>query len=209
MSTTEDGAATHGPSAVHAGPAQAPAVVVLDPAGESGRGTLPDTWRSLADRLAVTWCRLPVARQHAGVDATAHRELPPHGEVHLVAGGAAAPLALALAMDCRATIRSVLLVDPPPIDEHDVRVISREFDDRNVPVMAMVSEESGSAGPPLPLGHPEVAETVLRTVAQAGARSAALGRSTEPPAQRSLLFDALDAVLRVTVGTLFGRGKAD
>lgn len=81
---------TEGPSVVWAGPADAPAVVVLDPAGVGKHGELPGTWRPLTEHLQVMWCRLPAAEEPwREVDEVlsefADREVP----VHLVAGAAA------------------------------------------------------------------------------------------------------------------------
>ncbi|QQQ78566.1 hypothetical protein IOD16_08980 [Saccharothrix sp. 6-C] len=79
-----------GPSVVWAGPPDAPAVVVLDPAGVGRHGDLPGTWRPLTEHLQVMWCRLPAADEPwQEVDEVlsefADRAVP----VHLVAGAAA------------------------------------------------------------------------------------------------------------------------
>ncbi len=81
---------TEGPSVVWAGPPDAPAVVVLDPAGVGRHGDLPGTWRPLTEYLQVMWCRLPAADEPwQEVDEVlsefADRAVP----VHLVAGAAA------------------------------------------------------------------------------------------------------------------------
>ncbi|MFD0207256.1 MULTISPECIES: hypothetical protein [Saccharothrix] len=79
-----------GPSVVWAGPPDAPAVIVLDPAGVGRHGDLPGTWRPLTDHLQVMWCRLPAADEpwhevDEVLSEFADRSVP----VHLVAGAAA------------------------------------------------------------------------------------------------------------------------
>lgn len=81
---------TEGPSVVWAGPPDAPAVVVLDPAGVGRHGDLPGTWRPLTEYLQVMWCRLPAADEpwhevDEVLSEFADRAVP----VHLVAGAAA------------------------------------------------------------------------------------------------------------------------
>lgn len=79
-----------GPSVVWAGPPDAPAVIVLDPAGVGRHGDLPGTWRPLTEYLQVMWCRLPAADEpwhevDEVLSEFADRAVP----VHLVAGAAA------------------------------------------------------------------------------------------------------------------------
>ena len=81
---------TGGPSVVWAGPPDAPAVVVLDPAGVGRHGDLPGTWRPLTEYLQVMWCRLPATDEpwhevDEVLSEFADRAVP----VHLVAGAAA------------------------------------------------------------------------------------------------------------------------
>ncbi|TQM79512.1 hypothetical protein FHX81_1820 [Saccharothrix saharensis] len=81
---------TEGPSVVWAGPPDAPAVVVLDPAGVGRHGDLPGTWRPLTEHLQVMWCRLPATDEpwhevDEVLSEFADRSVP----VHLVAGAAA------------------------------------------------------------------------------------------------------------------------
>ncbi|MFE2756471.1 hypothetical protein ACFXGA_31180 [Actinosynnema sp. NPDC059335] len=81
---------TAGPSVVWAGPPDAPAVVVLDPAGVGRHGELPGTWRPLTEHLQVMWCRLPAADEpwdevDEVLSEFADRAVP----VHVVAGAAA------------------------------------------------------------------------------------------------------------------------
>ncbi|MCE6996800.1 hypothetical protein LZG04_18605 [Saccharothrix sp. S26] len=81
---------SEGPSVVWSGPPDAPAVVVLDPAGVGRHGDLPGTWRPLTEYLQVMWCRLPAADEpwhevDEVLSEFADRSVP----VHLVAGAAA------------------------------------------------------------------------------------------------------------------------
>ncbi|MFJ6672869.1 hypothetical protein ACIQMJ_17300 [Actinosynnema sp. NPDC091369] len=81
---------SEGPSVVWAGPPDAPAVVVLDPAGVGRHGDLPGTWRPLTEHLQVMWCRLPATDEpwhevDEVLSEFADRAVP----VHLVAGAAA------------------------------------------------------------------------------------------------------------------------
>ncbi|GAA3458361.1 hypothetical protein ACFFSW_03880 [Saccharothrix longispora] len=79
---------TGGPSVVWAGPADAPTVVVLDPAGVGVHGDLPATWRPLTEYLQVMWCRLPASE--AGEVDEVLREFEGRAvPVHVVAGAAA------------------------------------------------------------------------------------------------------------------------
>jgi hypothetical protein len=176
-----------GPSAVWAGPKDAPAVVVLDPAGVGRHGDLPATWRPLTEHLQVLWCRLPAAdgpwREVSDVLAEFEgRDVP----VHLLTSGPAAASALYLAHRYRAFVRSVLLVDPEEGPDRttghaaDVRVISRR---------------------PVPLGHPDVVVEVVRVLLEldAGARSA-----DPTPVLPSLIGDAATA-LRESVANVLDR----
>ncbi|GGP71904.1 hypothetical protein [Saccharothrix coeruleofusca] len=111
-----------GPSVVSTGPADAPVVVVLDPAGVAIHGELPATWRPLTDHLHVTWCRLPAADESWSevervFDDCAQRGVP----VHLVAGAAAGARVGELATKYDGTIRSVqTFAAPIPLGHPEV-----------------------------------------------------------------------------------------
>lgn len=176
-----------GPSAVWAGPKDAPAVVVLDPAGVGRHGDLPATWRPLAEHLQVLWCRLPAAdgpwREVSDVLAEFEgRDVP----VHLLTSGPAAASALYLADRYRGFVRSVLLVDPEEGPDRttgqaaDVRVIARR---------------------PLPLGHPDVVVEVVRVLLELDTGE----HPADPrPSVPSLLGDAATA-LRESVANVLDR----
>ncbi|WP_051772126.1 hypothetical protein [Saccharothrix sp. NRRL B-16314] len=81
---------TEGPSVVWAGPPDAPAVVVIDPAGVGRHGDLPGTWRPLTEYLQVMWCRLPATEEPwREVDEVLTEFIDRGVPVHLVAGAAA------------------------------------------------------------------------------------------------------------------------
>jgi len=176
-----------GPSAMWAGPADAPAVVVLDPAGVGRHGDLPATWRPLAEHLQVLWCRLPAAdgpwREVSDVLAEFEGRGVP---VHVLTSGPAAASALYLADRYRGLVRSVLLVDPEDGPDRttgqsaDVRVIVRR---------------------PLPLGHPEVVVEVVRVLLELDAIE---HRASRTAAVSSLLGDAA-AALRESVTSILDR----
>jgi hypothetical protein len=73
-----------------AGPPDAPAVVVIDPAGVGRHGDLPGTWRPLTEYLQVMWCRLPATEEPwREVDEVLNEFVDRGVPVHLVAGAAA------------------------------------------------------------------------------------------------------------------------
>ncbi|MBB5800681.1 hypothetical protein F4560_000449 [Saccharothrix ecbatanensis] len=81
---------TEGPSVMWAGPPDAPAVVVIDPAGVGRHGDLPGTWRPLTEYLQVMWCRLPATEEPwREVDEVLNEFVDRGVPVHLVAGAAA------------------------------------------------------------------------------------------------------------------------
>ncbi|HEX6342997.1 hypothetical protein [Umezawaea sp.] len=176
-----------GPSAMWAGPRDAPAVVVLDPAGVGRHGDLPATWLPLSEHLQVLWCRLPAADGPWREVSDVLEEFEGRGvPVHVLTSGPAAASALYLADRHRDLVRSVLLVDPEEGPDRttgqaaDVRVIVRR---------------------PLPLGHPDVVVEVVRVLLELDD-----GEHTAPrtPAMSSLLGDAATA-LRESVVNLLDR----
>ncbi|CCH29505.1 hypothetical protein ABZ816_15855 [Actinosynnema sp. NPDC047251] len=167
--------AERGPGVVWHGPEGRPVVVVLDPAGEAPRGDLPPTWRPLAERLRIAWCRLPA--EAAGfpdvdevLDGRADR-------VHVVVGGRATAPALAAAADRADVVRAVLVVDP--VDdradgsgaswwEQDAVPLRRRLDEVGIAVRCFVSGDDDPAvrvDHPVPLGHPDVVGRVVEFLA--------------------------------------------
>lgn len=194
-----------GPAAVWAGPDDAPAVVVLDPAGAGNHGELPATWRPIAEHMQVMWVRLPAADgPWREVDELlgefTDRGLP----VHLVTSGPVVEAALAAATAHRGVLRSVLLVDPEVDPEaHDddlvkadvqVRVVARSHDG-----------PTDRVDPPLPLGHPEVVVAVVRALLALDTEDGPVERD---PATASLVGDAASALWQ-TMSTVLERLRRD
>lgn len=170
-----------GPAVVWEGPEDAPVIIVLDPAGEAKHGQVPATWRPLAEHLRVGWFRLPA---EAGDEPTVEDVI---GHVtrrmHLVASGTAAEPALRLALEHAGLVRSLVVVDPAPVDPststiHDYQsavdwwnseteATRRRLLADGVRLGAFVSRESDPAvrvEPPVPLGHPDVVGRVVQTL---------------------------------------------
>jgi hypothetical protein len=211
MSILNDQVRTAGPSMVSTGLSRAPTVVVLDPAGEAKRGLLPATWRPLGHHVHVVWWRLPaVARQNVSRRELAREFDQAVDGVRLVAGGRATVPAMELAVDCAATVRSLVLVDPPEPDVGELTALARELGIENMPVQLVVSSAERRTVRPLPLGHPEVVSAVVQTVAVVESEAAAVRLPDAAlPEQRSLLLDAVDAVLTMAHTALTGSGTGD
>ncbi|GHH46753.1 hypothetical protein [Lentzea cavernae] len=151
---------TSGPGVVADGPAGAPTVLVIDPAGEAPHNEIPATWRNLTDRLRIVWLRVPAAPTwQSTVDKvlTMHRDdVKPVLDV--VTSGPIAADVLDLVRRHEDLVRSVLLVDPE-VEVHDefARVVVRSSDspDDRIP-------------PPLPLGHPDVVFGVVEELDRLG-----------------------------------------
>lgn len=151
-------------------------MLVLDPSGAASHGELPATWRELANRWTVVWCRLP-ADDSAWQLAEYMQDV--QGLVDIVASGPAAAAAMALGDRHHEVIRSVLLVDPAagetPVDPATAKVadelwLRREAEhvdalaEHGVQVRVIAHSFEGDRDrrdPPLPLGHPDVVK-VLR-----------------------------------------------
>lgn len=138
------------------GPAGAPTVLVIDPAGEALHDEIPATWRDVTDRLRVVWLRVPAA---PGWQSTVDTVLTRHSnEEHpvldVVTSGPIAAEVLDLARRHEDLVRSVLLVDPEvEVDDHFAKTVVRSTataDDR-IP-------------PPLPLGHLDVVFNVVKAL---------------------------------------------
>lgn len=168
-----------GPSVVSAGPRDAPAVLVLDPAGIAKHDDLPPGWERLAARRRVVWCRLPVqgalADCRAALDELARGNAP----VDLVTSGPTAEMAMDLAVTRPTAVRSVLLIDPGSPDarfpstvdaldadaswEERTRWRVEEVEQAGVAVRIVGHSAGGSRDrvpPPIPLGHPDVVEVI-------------------------------------------------
>jgi hypothetical protein len=113
---------TLGPSVVWVGPTDAPAVVVLDPAGVGVHGDLPATWRPLTEHVQVMWCRLPaVDEPWTEVEEVLAEFRDRHVPVHLVASAAVGSRVGDLANQHTDLIRSVqTFAAPLPLGHPDV-----------------------------------------------------------------------------------------
>lgn len=143
-----------GPAIVWEGPTDAPTVLVIDPAGEAKHG-LPATWRPLTEHLRIGWCRVTAA-------ANVEQALAQLDSAHLVTSGTGAGPVLGLALRHVDRMRSVVLVDPAPVD-----ALRDELAERGVPVRAFASGEDDPAlrmEPPAPLGHPDVVGRIVETL---------------------------------------------
>lgn len=174
------------PNVVWHGESDLPAVLVLDPAGAASHGELPATWRDLAERRQVVWCRL----SEEGALSEAFELLadpdvltPP---VDVVTSGPVATTVLGLVSQNPAAVRSLLLVDPAAGDDagtgasedaapanerwaESVRSVRQAVEASGVTVAVIAHSkpsEEDRVPPPLPLGHPDVIAAVTRTTAE-------------------------------------------
>lgn len=143
-----------GPGVVSDGPAGAPTVLVIDPAGEAPHNEIPATWRDLTDRLRIVWLRVPaVPEWKSTVDTVLarHRDDDIRTVLDVVTSGPIAADVLDLVRRHENLVRSVLLVDPEiPVDEPFAQVIAH---DNNALTPA-----------PLSLGHPDVVFGVVKAL---------------------------------------------
>lgn len=157
-----DGPRADGVPVVWAGQEEGPALVVLDPAGSAKHEELPPAWDKLAGHFQIAWCRLP-ASDHSleevedVFETLSERRAP----VTVVASGEASQTAVGIAEQFADLVVSVLLVDPPDVDtgaltgtEVEVRVAVRSHHGPTDRVEA-----------PMPLGHPEVVESIATALA--------------------------------------------
>lgn len=151
---------TSGPGVVADGPAGAPTVLVIDPAGGASHNEIPATWRDLTDRLRIVWLRVPAAPTwKSTVDEvlTRHQnDVQPVLDV--VTSGPIAADVLDLVRRHEDLVRSVMLVDPEvDVEDEFARVVvrSHESPDDRIP-------------PPLPLGHPDVVFGVVEELNRLG-----------------------------------------
>ncbi|WP_020666353.1 hypothetical protein [Amycolatopsis nigrescens] len=163
MTTGPDQVRAEGPYVVVDGDPDRRGIVVLDPAGAAKHEELPATWRPIADRRRIFWCRLPT--DGALTEAEELLTNPP-APVDLVAGGTFADAALNLAAAHTGTVRAVLLVDPgtgtTDADQEWARRAAgqwQELETAGVRVQVIAHSTGGKydrVPPPLPLGHPDV-----------------------------------------------------
>jgi hypothetical protein len=136
-------------------------VLVLDPAGAGKHDELPATWRPLAERRGVFWCRVPAGGALGEADDLLGDHRPGDPEIAVVAGGPCAAVALRFLERHPGAATHLLLVDPEPgaLDGRDDVVAKVREAGTDLRVVT-----SGSAGPadrtPRPLGHPDVVAAV-------------------------------------------------
>jgi pimeloyl-ACP methyl ester carboxylesterase len=153
-----DGPRAEGVPVVWSGREDGPALVVIDPTGAARHEELPATWDRIADHFQIAWCRLPASKRMLEdvedvLETLAERNAP----TTVVASGTACTTALAIAPQFSDLVNAVLLVDPTEVTELDgieVHVIARSHDGASDRVEA-----------PLPLGHPEVVDGLVTTLA--------------------------------------------
>lgn len=177
------GPRAQGPSVVWSGQDAGPALVVMDPFGAARHEGLPATWRSLADEYQVVWCRVPASSEMSMdvEDVLESLEQQQVMGVDLIAAGEVCEMAIALAARFAPTVRSVLLVDPGPLGSElhagvaatselaDAAWQTETLEDRRwlaeagVPIRVVARSAGGQRDrvpPPLPLGHPDVVDSV-------------------------------------------------
>ncbi|VVJ25044.1 Uncharacterised protein [Amycolatopsis camponoti] len=158
MTAASDSARAEGPSVVTAGDPSGPKVIVLDPAGAGKHDGLPATWRPLAERRGVFWCRVPAGGALGEADDLLGDHGPGDPEIAVVAGGSSAATALQFIERHPGAATFLLLVDPDsdsaaPAGRDDVVTKVREAG-TDVQVLSADAED------PLPLGHPDVVAAV-------------------------------------------------
>jgi len=134
------------------GPAAGPTVLVLDPAGLADHGSLPATWRPLAEHLRIGWGR------YAGLDGL-DALLAGLGPVHLVSSGAGTEAVLRLAVRHADQVKTVVIVDPTSTAE----AVRSELAENGVVLRTFVSDETVRVEP-APLGHPDVVGRIVETL---------------------------------------------
>jgi len=154
-----------GPVLVWEGPRNAEAIVVLDPTGAAKHGELPATWRPLAGRRQVVWCRLPAV--HGPFDELADVLSEIAGQVGpawVVTSGPVAREMIGRVSELGDLVRAVLLVDPEMTVLSDIEGLA---DTIGVHIEVVARSRPGlrdRVEPPLPLGHPDVVSPVARIV---------------------------------------------
>ncbi|SNR78291.1 hypothetical protein SAMN06265360_11934 [Haloechinothrix alba] len=182
-----------GPTLVSDGPGNAPAVLVLDPAGAAKHEDIPASWHGLLRSRYVVWCRMP-ARDALSSAGEALAELADrHVTVDVVTSGPDAAAAMDLVRARADAVRALLLVDPAASGArlaHDTRgmcvpespgaealAADAAWEERHrthiaalaaagVAVRTVAHSSGGRRDrlpPPLPLGHPDVVDRITST----------------------------------------------
>ncbi|MEU8635760.1 hypothetical protein AB0C38_26645 [Amycolatopsis sp. NPDC048633] len=177
MAAAPDPTRSEGPPVVTIGDPSGPKIIVLDPAGTARHGELPATWRPLAERRAIFWCRIAAGGALTEADDLVGDHGPGDPEIAVVASGPFAAEALQLVERHTGAAAYLLLVDPASdawlpsgdataadeawLAEHDDVVA--KLREAGTEVRVVASSTGGPADrvpPPLPLGHPDVVAAV-------------------------------------------------
>jgi hypothetical protein len=174
---TAEPARSEGPSVVTAGDLSGPKILVLDSAGAARHDELPATWRPLAGRRGIVWCRVPAGGALSEADELLGDAGPGDPEIAVVASGPFAAQALQLIERHPGAAAHLLLVDPASdaflpsgdaakaneawLAEHDDVVAKLREAGTDVRIAASSTEgPEDRVPPPLPLGHPDVVAAV-------------------------------------------------
>jgi hypothetical protein len=177
MSVEPEPTRSAGPSVVTAGDLSGPKIIVLDPAGAARHDELPATWRPLAEKRGIFWCRVPAGGALTEADDLVGDNGPGDPEIAVVASGPFAAEALQLVERHAGGAAHLLLVDPASdaflssgdaskanadwLAERDDVVAKLREAGTDVQVIASSTEgPEDRVPPPLPLGHPDVVAAV-------------------------------------------------
>jgi hypothetical protein len=177
MVAEPDPVRSEGPSVVTAGDPSGPKIIVLDPAGAARHDELPATWRPLAEKRGIFWCRVPAGGALTEADDLVGDHGPGDPDIAVVASGPFAAEALQLVERHEGAATHLLLVDPASdafLPSGDAAQANEAWLAERADVVAKLREAgtevrviaSSTEGPedrvppPLPLGHPDVVAAV-------------------------------------------------
>ncbi|MEC3981496.1 hypothetical protein [Amycolatopsis sp. H20-H5] len=165
---------TDGAPAVADGRRETRLLLVLDPRGSGRHDELPATWRPFTAEHRVVWCRMPAEDAMAQAEQAFAAETADRPPGDIVASGPFAAIALDLAEQHSALLRSVLLIDPAAdgflARADDAQVADQDWEADNsgrltdlreagIGVKVVAHSPGGDQDrvpAPLPLGHPDV-----------------------------------------------------
>ncbi|MFK0250769.1 hypothetical protein ACIQUM_39255 [Amycolatopsis azurea] len=156
MPAEPDPVRAEGPPVVNDGEDEQAKLLVLDPAGEGKNGELPATWRPLAARRQIIWCRLPVDGALSQAEDLLEDAEPGDPSIDVVAAGESAGDALRLAERHPGAAAHVLLIDPVPDESSELAERVRSAGTAVEVLPHSEGEPYNRIPPPLPLGHPDV-----------------------------------------------------
>ncbi|OXM50210.1 hypothetical protein CFP71_28665 [Amycolatopsis thailandensis] len=151
-----------GPPVVNNGEDEQATLLVLDPAGEGKNGELPATWRPLATRRRIVWCRLPVDGALSQADDLLGDTEAGDPPIDVVAAGESAEDALRLVERHPGAASHVLLVDPVPDESSELAERVRSAGTVVEVLPHSTGEPYNRIPPPLPLGHPDVVAGITK-----------------------------------------------